>query len=121
FIAANGEHEAAYHVERAGPIAVAAANGFQCSSDFNGDGRNDSGALALWLMNGAVANGVVIGFSEAAWQVAGVGDYNGDGRDDILWLNDDDTLAAWFMNGAVATGHIIGNVSDDWSILPGGG
>ena len=33
--------------------------------------------------------------SSDAWQVAGTGDFNGDGRDDILWRNDDGRVIDW--------------------------
>ena len=51
------------------------------------------------------------------WQIAGVGDFNGDGRADILWRNSDGQVVEWFMNGA----NIIGSgsqgiVSADWQI-----
>ena len=36
--------------------------------------------------------------SPTTWHVAGVGDFNGDGRDDILWRNDDGTITDWLSN-----------------------
>ncbi len=75
------------------------------TGDFNGDGRddilwrNDNGLLSNWLAN---ANG---GFTPndanahigvpTSWQVAGTGDFNGDGRDDVLWRNDNGQLSNW--------------------------
>jgi hypothetical protein len=68
------------------------------TGDFNGDGIGD----ILWRQNGGLtldwlgtSSGVFV--SNAAefstvigteWRVEGVGDYNGDGRDDILWRQD---------------------------------
>ena len=82
-------------------------------SDFNGDGnadvlwRNTNGTLADWTMNGSVVtSNNVVGLSGVpvtpgpSWSVAGVGDFDGDSRSDILWRNSDGTLATWFMNGA---------------------
>jgi ELWxxDGT repeat protein len=82
-------------------------------SDFNGDGsadvlwRKTDGTLADWTMNGStVMSDTVVGLSgvavkpDASWSVAGVGDFDGDSRSDILWRNTDGTIATWFMNGA---------------------
>ena len=74
-------------------------------NDFNGDGRSD----ILWRHdNGRISNCLGApygGFADNAanaainvpieWQVAGVGDFDGDGRNDILWRNDDGRLSDW--------------------------
>ncbi|MFL6733191.1 MAG: FG-GAP repeat domain-containing protein [Sphingomicrobium sp.] len=104
--------------------------------DFNGDGnadllwRHSNGAISNWLYDGGVgsqtfeindANAFVNVSND--WQIAGVGDYDGDGRDDLLWRNVDsgavsDWLATetggWIINDPVA----YADVSTDWTILP---
>ena len=47
-----------------------------------------------------------------------VGDYNGDGHDDILFQNTDGTVYAWMLDGAtvIAAGAIAG-VGPEWGII----
>ena len=89
------------------------------TADFNGDGKTDmlwqhnDGSLADWTMNGSVisaSNAVQTqqGASvapDASWSIAGTGDFNGDGRADILWRNTGGALAEWSMNGATITSN----------------
>lgn len=72
------------------------------TADLNGDGkadmllRNDNGAIfdLLGTANGGFTNNGDASFVSVAtsWHVAGTGDFNGDGRDDILWRNDNGTI-----------------------------
>src|SRR5438046_2212226 len=65
--------------------------------DFDGDGRADilwrnssTGENYIWLMNGlSTASQGSVNFVDPAsgWQVQGVGDFDGDGKDDLLWRN----------------------------------
>ena len=43
------------------------------------------------------------------WQVVGIGDYNGDGRDDILWRSDDGAVSNWL--GTASGGFIINDAA----------
>src|SRR5205085_8944377 len=86
--------EAAIGAPPAGWHAVA-------TGDFNGDGKADilwqynnaanpsdpsNGAAAIWLMNGTTPTAeAVIGAPPAAWHAVATGDFNGDGKADILW------------------------------------
>lgn len=86
------------------------------SGDFNGDGRDDilmrnatSGELTVWLGQG---NGQFSGKVPAAqvtdlnWKIVGIGDYNGDGRDDLIWKHSSGAGAEWL---GTATGDFINN------------
>jgi probable HAF family extracellular repeat protein len=86
-------------------------------ADFNGDGYSDvlwrqsSGALALWDMKGSTvmssstvtSQGSAIA-PDASWSIAGVGDFNSDGRADMLWRQSAGALALWQMNDASVAG-----------------
>ena len=61
--------------------------------------RNDNGAFSDWLgkANGGFTPNDAAAFNTVAtnWQIVGTGDFNGDGRDDILWRNDGGALSDW--------------------------
>ncbi len=79
--------------------------------DFNADQHPDllwqhdtSGALSVWLMNGSTvfadASIVPDRMTDLRWKVVGVGDFNIDGKPDLLWRNmGTGDMAAWLMNG----------------------
>jgi hypothetical protein len=85
------------------------------TNDFNLDGRPDilwrhnaSGENVLWFMNGSVLiNGTFLtpaALTDVRWFMAGTGDFNLDGRADILWRhNTSGEIVVWFMNGSVLT------------------
>jgi plastocyanin len=77
--------------------------------DFNQDRSTDilwqhsNGRLAIWFMNGTnfvrseLISGVpVLG---GAWRVVGLGDFNHDGQEDILFRHTDGYLLVWLMKG----------------------
>ena len=54
----------------------------------------------VWLMDGATITSYgVSGNMPLSWTVAGVADFNGDAKADILWRNTSGDVAMWLMNG----------------------
>ena len=54
----------------------------------------------------------------STWSIVQTGDYNGDGKSDILWKDGTGNLAIWFINGSsVASTASLGNVGTSWAVL----
>jgi serralysin len=101
------------------------------TGDFNGDGRDDvlwrsdSGAVSDWLgqANGGFVTNDTNAFSNVPtnWHIAGTGDFNGDGRDDILWRSDSGALSDWLgqANGGFVTNDATAftNVPTNWNVV----
>ena len=45
----------------------------------------------------------VLGNVPINWTIAETGDYNGDGKSDILWIDNTGNVGVWFMNGSGRT------------------
>ncbi|MBR0757377.1 VCBS repeat-containing protein [Bradyrhizobium jicamae] len=99
-----------------GTINAAGGWQFEGTGDFNGDGKTDllflnstTHGVAIWEMNGTqVTANPQIGIMNAAsgWHFADVGDFNGDGKSDLLFLNDTTGgVAVWQMNGTQVTAN----------------
>jgi hypothetical protein len=70
-------------------------------------------------MNGAsVLSSGGIGNVPLNWTMAQTGDFNGDGKSDLLWRDTSGDTAIWFMNGvSVASSGSIGNIPTAvWSL-----
>ena len=112
--------------------------------DFNGDGKADilwrnsgTGQVYIWIMNGTAYSGggspgsplfeASVSFGSwygdccigqgNGWTIEGVGDYNGDGKADILWRNANGDVAVWLMNGTTfSSGGDVGSPASVWQI-----
>lgn len=97
--------------------------------DFNGDDRDDilwrnvdTGSISNWLASQDPGDTTFVVNDTFAfqnvpleWQVVGIGDYNGDGRDDILWRNTDGTISNWL---GTETGGWMFNDADAMRSIP---
>jgi hypothetical protein len=99
------------------------------TGDFNGDGRDDilwynfvTRQVTDWLTQvdgGWVDNPATASlFVDAGWQVYGTGDYNADGRADVLWRGVDGQISEWSSTqvGGFAVAGTAALASPDWHI-----
>jgi len=127
----------AYHDANGNGLTIPTEWQVKGTGDFNGDGYGDilwrnanTGQVFAWLMKGTdwLTNqdgSPAIGFPGPGsipleWQVSGTGDFNADGKSDILWHNaqNGDTYL-WEMDGlALASGHYEGyqHMPPEWKI-----
>ena len=94
--------------------ASSSANVNNGKNDFNGDGNSDilfqnslgplNDGLHIDFMNGTtVASQANLSGPGLTWHVVGSGDFNADGKADILFQNIDGTPEIWTMNGSTVT------------------
>lgn len=101
------------------------------AGDFNGDGKTDlvwqhqgDGLVEIQFLNGnqAIGGGTIVNNSfGAGWNVVGSGDFNGDGKADLVWEHQGDHLVEiQFLNGTTAIGGgVIPNspFGADWRVI----
>jgi hypothetical protein len=83
------------------------------TGDFDGDGKPDilwhhavSGQLVVWFMDDfTMTSGTLTtppALADTAWQVGATGDFNRDGKADVLWHHQGSgQIVVWHMNGAL--------------------
>jgi hypothetical protein len=103
------------------------------TADFNNDSRPDilwqnqsSGLLEVWYMDRETLTSAAplnpSQVSDLSWQIVATGDFNGDGKPDILWQNQaNGLLMVWYMDGATRASSAPlnpGQLSDpSWKIV----
>ena len=89
--------------------------------DANGEilWRDSASDIALWgVQNSQVTSSSGLGTVTSNFVVQGVGDFNGDGKIDILWRDTNSgTLSIWFTNGTqVTSAGVVGTLPSNWSV-----
>ena len=98
----------------------AIVTGDDTGSDINGDGRDDvvwhrpaASQLAYWLMNGTAISGSAVMPAQPGLQLIGTGDFNGNGRAELLWDASGIMYTSTF-NGSGFDGAMIGSHDAGW-------
>jgi hypothetical protein len=89
------------------------------TTDFDRDGKTDllwrhpgSNQLVIWYLNGVtLRSGLLVvpppnaSWPDTTWAVAGTGDFNRDGKPDVVWRNTlSGQLSVWYLDDHQATG-----------------
>ena len=103
------------------------------AGDFSGDGKPDlfwhnslNGLTSIWDMdtvNGPKRYGPSEPEPDVAWTVAGTGDFNGDGRSEILWRHSrTGAISIWSLDGMrrIGVGDLKGDPDITWTIVATG-
>ena len=124
----HGDGRWFYHAIQAGRLVSAwsgeadigtdADHSFAGIGDLNGDGNDDvllrgsGGQWFYYAMNGRDVEDERSGRADISsghsWQLAGIGDLNGDGRDDVLLRNNDGSWFYYAMNGRMSVAAVSG-------------
>jgi hypothetical protein len=67
------------------------------------------------MSGSSVSGGGYVSSAPDPWYLSPYfGDFNGDGRDDLLWQTLDGSVATWLMNGTTQSGGFVASVGDSW-------
>ena len=75
-----------------------------------------TGANGIWLSGDSATLQPVTGVTNQAWQVAGIGDFLGDGKSDILWRNSSTGQVVIWRGGSYASQELPVTVSLDYEV-----
>ena len=102
------------------------------TGDFNNDGHVDilwrynqyGGYNVVWYMNDAawIGSADLISVADLSWEIAYTGDYNNDGKIDILWRYMwTGSTYIWYMDGVtwIGGGDLLQVSDTTWKLVPG--
>ena len=104
------------------------------TGDFYGDGKTDilfqnqDGSAVIWEMNGTeITKGGAVGVNGAAvdpgsnWHIVGTGDFNNDGKTDIVFRDQTGAVVTWEMNGTeIVSAAQLANPGVSWNSVGNG-
>src|ERR1035437_9554024 len=110
-----GECERSYRLEGAGGGRFQWGWEARYPLAASGHRRSD---LTAWFMSGSAAIGQASVSAPTDWRVPAVGDFNGDGKPDILWQHPvTGDLWVWFMSGSNWMGQARISGPTDWRVV----
>jgi hypothetical protein len=101
---------------------------FRGLGDVNGDGirdvvwmRSSDGQVAIWRMGGGSVQQTLFPMAVgpgSGWDIAKIGDFDGDGKDDLFWRNTDGSTVAIYMDlsGVVGFRFMFGVPYAQWRV-----
>jgi alpha/beta hydrolase family protein/VCBS repeat protein len=112
-------------IQKSAVIGNVSTNWAIAGADTHGDifWRNTvTGEVGMWVMNGTtIAKTVDFGAVPLTWSIAGIGDFDGNGSNDILWRDSSGNVGMWLLNGtSIMSTAVLGNVPTNWSLAQTG-
>ena len=96
-------------------------------NDVNGDGKSDllmynpsPARLGWWLMNGTNVLGYFSQYTTAGYEMVATGDFNGDGRTDVVWADTSNNIYLWTSTRNGFVSQFVATNAAGWSVVGAG-
>lgn len=97
------------------------------AGDVDGDGKSDllvyaqsPARLGWWVMSGATVLSYHSQSVNSTWKFATVGDFNVDGKADVVWGDSSNNIYLWTSTGNAFTSNFVAKNASGWSIVGSG-